>query len=147
MEFEAQVDALLDGVTSHRGRSRSVASRTPMPGTRSRPATESPNKRQSVQGDAQDDPGHALLEFKEESPRVQAARGVYAIFKELFPKWEALVAADDGNSEERRSSLRRFEYGMVLYVEFPYILLTYNRSHPYSNRLQRCRCFWNPQAI
>ncbi|KAK7694026.1 hypothetical protein QCA50_003602 [Cerrena zonata] len=112
LELEAQVDALLDGLTSFRGRSRTAVSKTPVPRTRSRPATESPSKRRSTRsGIAQED---AEYDPVVESPRVQAARGVLVVFEEVYPKWERLVAADnDSNNEERWNSIRRFECGHV----------------------------------
>ena len=112
LELEVRIDSLLDDVSSCRGRSRSVASRTPMPEAPSRSATESPTKRRSTRGrTANDDDDSTPLRLLGESPRMQAAKNVLSIFQEVFPRWQELVKAEDRYDEERRNSLRRFECG------------------------------------
>jgi Fanconi-associated nuclease 1 len=121
LALEARVDGILDatGIGSARGRSRSVKRKTPAPA----PASTSRQFRtpggpaSSVKGKGKDKEneedagmnvdGDAMIE----TPKIQDARLVKAIFEAIFPRWKALVETKD-EEEGRHCALERFHYGL-----------------------------------
>ncbi|EGN95749.1 hypothetical protein SERLA73DRAFT_76815 [Serpula lacrymans var. lacrymans S7.3] len=131
LELEAQVDAIFDGsVPTSFVRGRSAASKTPArvtehrfrtpstPGSVLRPSisdsSESPDQKGKGKARFVEDADEGVkAETKDDSPRVQEARAVKAIFEEIYPRWQAQVITK-GEEDGRRFGLERFDCGHVL---------------------------------
>ncbi|GBE81686.1 hypothetical protein SCP_0400570 [Sparassis crispa] len=111
LALEAQVDALLEGsAVSAALRERSVASKVPTVQVKQeRGGFAIANIKQEGNVDADMLDGYA----PSESPRVQNARAVKAIFEEVFPRWQAMVNVK-GEEDGRERGLERFDCGHIL---------------------------------
>lgn len=114
IDIEARIDELAGGLGgSARARSRSVASRTPVP------TFASPLKKvKGEEGETRFLPDASYVlgdgDGEKESMRVQDAKQVKAIFEKWYDRWKKLVA-QQGNEEGRKQGLERFHCGELLY--------------------------------
>lgn len=124
LELEGQIDEIwgtVNGTTNNaRARSRSVASKTPVPTMReTRSVTKSPDKsrrKQDVDAPVENDrdslqvEGSVCGEPAFDKPRQRDAREVKTIFERAYPMWKELVASS-GDEEARGKGLERFHHG------------------------------------
>ena len=120
LRLEAQVDELLTGTNGggSRSRSRSIASKTPVPPDTSptkRRKTDgsSPVKKSSIEDDNDFVPLKAIT-FIEEKASVQNAKAVKDIFDGIHKRWTQLVS-EEGKQEARTQGLERFHHGQIFF--------------------------------
>jgi Fanconi-associated nuclease 1 len=131
LALEARVDGILEatGILGTRGRSRSVASKTPGPRSTSSsvsrqfkipctPASALKGKGKDKENlSMEDDVGMDLDEdIKVETPKVQDARLIKEIFEAVFPRWKALLEIKE--EEGRPCALERFHCGLFHFIPF-----------------------------
>jgi Fanconi-associated nuclease 1 len=128
LALEARVDGILEatGIGGTRGRSRSVASKTPAPGpaSTSRQFKTPQTPASALKGKSQDKENLSVDEdvsmdvdedMKVETPKVQDARLVKEIFQAIFPRWKDLLEAKEEEQEGRPCALERFHCGRYLF--------------------------------
>lgn len=153
LRLEGQVDDLLKGTGNDRsrGRSRSIASKTPAPSAtsptkRRRTDRLSPMKNSKGKDDNDYVPSAADSVIVEKAG-LQNAREVKKIFEQVYEQWKALVV-EAGKLEGRTRGLERFHCGKSLpLVARIYRLTMFSRTCFDTHRVQGRICTKRAERI